>query len=200
MRGILRRPRLDVSADPLTGLPGGPSLEAEVERRMAGKLPFAFLLAGLEPFKPYNDFYGFARGDEVLEATAQLLRESLRSAEAKDAFLGSAGGGGFAAVVEPESAALVANHAAASFDRKVVSFYNPSELSRGAIETADRQGRLRRFPLLTLSIGVVTTRGRAFEHYAEVVSLAAEMKAYCRSLAPERLSRFAFDRRRGPGA
>ena len=152
-------------------------------------------MADIDNFKPYNDFYGFARGDGVLKSTAQLLMESICSAEAKDAFLGYVGGDDFVAVVGPESAALVANYAVTFFDREVVTFYDPAELSRGYIETADRQGRQKRFPLLTLSIGIVTTEGHTLDHYAKVVASATEMKTYCKSLSAEKLSRFAFDRR-----
>lgn len=194
---MLRRAQIDLSVNPLTRLPGSPSIEAEVDRRIAGKLPFAFLYADIDNFKPYNDFYGFVKGDGVLKATAQLLADSIRSADAKDAFLGHVGGDDFVVVVDLENAALVANFATTFFDRKVVTHYGPSDLSRGYIETADRQGRQQRFPLLTLSIGVVTTEHRTFDHYAQVVALATEMKAYCKSLPTEKLSRFAFDRRQG---
>jgi len=192
---LVRRTQFDLSVNPLTRLPGSPSIEAEVARRIAGKIPFAFLYADIDNFKPYNDFYGFAKGDKVLKATAQLFMDSIRAAEATDAFLGHVGGDDFVTVVESESAARVANYATTFFDRKVVSYYYPSDLSRGYIETADRQGKQKRFPLLTLSIGVVTTEHRAVRHYAELVALATEMKTYCKSLTADKISRFAFDRR-----
>lgn len=192
---MLRRTQFDLSVNPLTRLPGSPAIKDEVNRLINGKIPFAFLYADINDFKPYNDFYGFAKGDEVLKATARLLTDSILSAEANDTFLGHVGGDDFVAIVEPESAAFVANYATTYFDRKVVAFYNPSDLSRGYVEAMDRQGRSRQFPLLTLSIGIASTQNRTLDHYAKVVSIATEMKAYCKSLSAEKLSRFAFDRR-----
>jgi len=193
---VLRRNQINLCANPLTRLPGNPSIEEEVNRRIALGRPFAFLYADIDRFKPYNDVYGFARGDGVIRATADVLIESIRASEAKEAFLGHVGGDDFVIVTEPDSAPHVAQRATSGFDRKVVSFYDAGDLSRGYIESTDRQGVRRRFPLLSLSIGVVTTQRRRLEHYAKVVSIAAEMKAYCKSLERNRFSRFAFDRRK----
>ena len=195
---MLRRTQLALSFSPLTRLPGTPSIKAEVNRRIAEDVPFAFLYGDINNFKSYNDHYGFARGDEVLKTTAQLFADSIRSADAKDAFLGHVGGDDFVVVVEPESAARVANYATTFFDWKAVTFYDPADLSRGYIEVPDRQGNHARFPLLTISIGVATTKSRILDHYATVVAIATEMKAYCKSLRVDKLSRFSFDRRQYP--
>jgi diguanylate cyclase (GGDEF)-like protein len=196
---VLRRNRVDLTANPLTHLPGSPGIEAEVNRRIAAQSPFAFLYADIDNFKPYNDHYGFARGDEVIRAAAQIFVESLRGSRAKEGFLGHVGGDDFVMLTEPTFAAYAAQHAVSAFDRKAVTFYDATDMGRGYIETADRQSRSRRFPILTLSIGIVSTANRALEHYAKVVALAAEMKTYCKSLPMTGLSRFAFDRRQDPG-
>jgi len=195
---VLRRTQADLSANPLTRLPGSPAIEAEVERRIRARQPFAFLYADIDNFKPYNDHYGFARGDEVIRASADIFVESIRASEAKDGFLGHVGGDDFVFMTEPAAAPLAAQHAVSAFDRKAVTFYDAADLSRGYIETRHRQGRLQRFPVMTISIGVVSTANRGLDHYAKVVAIASEMKAYCKSLPGERLSRFAFDRRREP--
>ena len=196
---VLRRSRTDLAANPLTRLPGSPGIETEVNRRIAAKSPFAFLYADIDNFKPYNDHYGFARGDEVIRAAAQIFMESLRAAGAKEGFLGHVGGDDFVMLAEPALAAHAAQHTVSAFDRKAVTFYDATDMGRGYIETADRQGRSRRFPILTLSIGIVSTANRALEHYAKVVALATEMKSYCKSLQVAGLSRFAFDRRQDQG-
>ncbi|MBI5242753.1 MAG: response regulator [Elusimicrobia bacterium] len=195
---ILRRTQLDLSVNPLTRLPGSPSIEAEVNRRIAGQLPFAFLYADIDNFKPYNDCYGFAQGDKVIWATAHVLAESIRAGESADAFLGHVGGDDFVMVTDIAAAPHLAQRAVSLFDRKAVAFYDPADLSRGYIEAQDRQGRSRRFPLLTLSMGVATSERRRLDHYAKVVSIANEMKSFCKSQPADRFSRFAFDRRRDP--
>jgi diguanylate cyclase (GGDEF)-like protein len=50
----------------------------------------------LDHFKAYNDTYGFKKGDEVLQATADLLK---RTFEKTGIFLGHIGGDDFIAVL-----------------------------------------------------------------------------------------------------
>jgi diguanylate cyclase (GGDEF)-like protein len=195
---VLRRNRLDLTANPLTHLPGSPGIEAEVQRRIKAGSPFAFLYADIDHFKPYNDTYGFARGDDAIRATAGVLLESLRAARPQEAFLGHVGGDDFVMMTDPASAPKAAQSAASLFDQKAAAFYDAEDASRGYIEAADRQGVRRCFSLMTLSIGAVTTEHRRLFHYGRVVALAAEMKTYCRTLADRKGSRFAFDRRQDP--
>lgn len=67
---------------------------------------------------------------------------------------------------------------------------------RGCIHVPARQGPWQTFPLISLSIGIVTTEHRILDHYAKVVRIASEMKAYCKTMVQHHLSRFTFDRRR----
>ena len=60
------------------------------------------------------------------------------------------------------------------------------------MEVKDRQGSLKSFPLLTLSVGVATTLQRRFSHYGEAVAVATEMKQFAKR---EVGSSFAIDRR-----
>lgn len=71
--GILRRNQLALSANPLTHLPGSPMIEEEVNRHIQEKIPFAFFYVDISHFKSYNDAYGFARGDQVIRRTAEIL-------------------------------------------------------------------------------------------------------------------------------
>ena len=48
----------------------------------------------------------------------------------------------------------VAGRICQRFDALVPSLYDPADVERGGVEVRDRQGNLRSFPLLTISIGV----------------------------------------------
>jgi hypothetical protein len=56
----------------------------------------------------------------------------------------------------------------------------------------NRRGEVQQFPFLSISIGVATTAHRSFEHFAEAVAIATEMKVYAK-LTPG--SSWAVDRR-----
>jgi diguanylate cyclase (GGDEF)-like protein len=189
----LRRNRLTLSANPLTRLPGSPMIEDEVNRRIADRIPFAFLYIDINDFKSYNDAYGFARGDRVIRATAEILLESARSAGG--GFVGHIGGDDFIAISDPSCAPDLAQRIVSRFDAQAESFYNSCDRVIGHIQTQDRKGDWNTFPLISLSIGIATTENRTLDHYAKVVQIASEMKAYCKSSGEHKLSRFAFDRR-----
>jgi diguanylate cyclase (GGDEF)-like protein len=69
--------------DPLTGLLNRRYLEErfaeEVERAKRYQYPLSFAMMDIDAFKAYNDTYGHQAGDDVLRATAQCIRSSLRN-------------------------------------------------------------------------------------------------------------------------
>jgi hypothetical protein len=52
---------------PLTGLPGNVPLSEAIDRLLEAKLPFVVAYADLDNFKPFNDLYGYAAGDEMIQ-------------------------------------------------------------------------------------------------------------------------------------
>ena len=192
----LRRHRLALSAHPLTRLPGSPMIEEEVNHRIRAGIPFAFLYIDINHFKSYNDAYGYARGDRVILETADILLGSFHADGGGDGFVGHIGGDDFVAITGPEQAPYVAERIVSQFDQRAPSFYNSADRRHGHIRIKNRMGRWQRFPLISLSIGIVVSQQRKLDHYAKVVQLASEMKAYCKSNPRHSLSRFAFDRRK----
>ena len=72
IRGVLRRAKEMRAQSPLTGLPGNVRIEEEIEACVGDAArPFAMLYVDLDHFKAYNDHYGFMRGDQVIQSTAQ---------------------------------------------------------------------------------------------------------------------------------
>jgi diguanylate cyclase (GGDEF)-like protein len=65
--------------DQLTGLSNRREVERQLELRVARKTPFSVLLFDLNGFKPINDQYGHAAGDELLKQFASELRRFFRT-------------------------------------------------------------------------------------------------------------------------
>jgi GGDEF domain-containing protein len=162
------------AASPLTGLPGNAAIRAEVERRCAAGRPFALLYIDLDAFKPYNDRYGFLRGDDVLRMLASVLVTEAR--RHPDAFVGHVGGDDFVVLLTPESAELAARRITGAFEAAVPQFYEAHDAARGWVSGHDRLGRRCRWPLLSLSIGVARSDRRAVTNALELVDIATEMK------------------------
>jgi len=72
---MLHRSRNEASTDPLTGLGNRRALSAALERRLDDAKPAAMILAlfDLDGFKSYNDSFGHAAGDALLQRLATGL-------------------------------------------------------------------------------------------------------------------------------
>jgi len=196
VRSALRRAETQRTRNPLTGLPGNESILARLSRLLAGGAGFALLYVDLDQFKPYNDHYGFLRGDEALRAVATLLQEVRDELTDEDAFVGHIGGDDFVLMARPELAEQAAQRICDRFDDLAPTLYDEDDARAGSIEVPDRRGVPQRYGLLSLSIGIASTDGREFAHHGEVVSTATEMKRYAKSRRGSG-SNYAIDRR-GP--
>lgn len=87
--------------EPLTGLLNRRGMELEIEKNRLERLPFSVVLLDLDSFKPVNDNYGHAAGDEVLRQFAGELRAHFRPNDV----LGRWGGDEFLVAVRGDAAA-----------------------------------------------------------------------------------------------
>jgi diguanylate cyclase (GGDEF)-like protein len=192
VRGVLRRSREMRAESPLTGLPGNVKIQETIEARVEAAEEFALLYMDLDGFKAFNDHYGFMRGDKMIQAVGRLIDDIAQELGGEGAFAGHVGGDDFVLIVDPSTAALVAETIVQRFDREVRSHYDPPDLERGWLEVPNRRGETQRFPVLTASIGIASTQRRGFAHYAEVVAVATEMKSFTKGSGG---SSWAMDRR-----
>ena len=192
VKTTLRRARDMRSLSPLTGLPGNIRIQDEIQRNIDEDIPFAVLYCDLDHFKAYNDHYGFVKGDRVIQATARILQEAVEEYARAEGFVGHVGGDDFVVVLPPDVADVAAARICERFDQEIEGFYDREDLKRGYVEVEDRQGKLQRFGLIAVSIGIATTSRRKFSHYGEAVDVATEMKQYAKRQSG---SSFAVDRR-----
>ena len=178
---ILRRTLENMSANPLTGLPGNHVISRQIEAAIASGEPFAACYADLDHFKAYNDEYGFEAGDQVIKGLAEHLVAVVRE-QARSAFVGHIGGDDFFYLADIDSYETCCRELIQRFDACIPSYYTDEHRQRGYIETVNRQGEPVRFPIMTLSIGVVTTTQRAFTDAKQVSNRAAEMKKYAKGI------------------
>jgi DNA-binding response OmpR family regulator len=191
VRSTLRRNAEARAVSPLTSLPGNVRIEEEIAARVASGQPFAVAYLDLDNFKAFNDVHGFLRGDQVILLLATALRRAVIGA-ASSTFVGHVGGDDFVLVCAPDEVERLSELAVDYFDEHVTSLHDPDDVARGGLEVVDRQGVLRKFPLVSVSVGVATSERRHFEDYREVVVVATEMKGVAKG---EVGSAIAVDRR-----
>lgn len=145
---------------PLTGLPGNVQIHAELKKRLAKNESFAVLYFDLDNFKAYNDVYGFLKGDQIIEFTAEIIVEEIHVNVEEQAFVGHIGGDDFIAIIPSKNCERICQSIIAHFDAYVGKFFTDDDLEKGYIEVANRKGIIEQFPLTSLSIGVVVADSR----------------------------------------
>lgn len=172
---------LDTS--PLTRLPGGVAIENVINKRIASAGPIAFCLMDIDNFKAYNDRYGYAKGNAIIQNTAALIVEAVAANGQEGDFVGHIGGDDFVVITTPASYRDICEAVIANFDSTIADFYDSADRKRGCIDGENRQGQKVSFPLASISIAVVTNEKRDFRNHIQFGEVAAEMKEHAKSVA-----------------
>lgn len=181
-------------ASPLTRLPGGLAIEDLVKQRIDHKEPFAFCMMDLDNFKPFNDRYGYGRGNAVIKMTAAIIREVIDESGNRNDFVGHIGGDDFALIAQPEHFEEQCNKIIELFDKRIIEHYDKDDLKNGGILSVSRQGEHLSFPVMTISIAAVNSLKSEVANYIEVGEIVAELKKYAKQFSTSIL---AVDRRGG---
>lgn len=193
VRNTLKRIDRNRWANPLTGLQGNIEIQAEINQRIAKRMLFAVIYADLDNFKAYNDVYGFASGDRAIKLTADIIIDNIHNYGNQGDFVGHIGGDDFVIITTPEKAEAICKGIISDFDEKIKSLYCDEDVQRGYIVTSNRQGQIMKFPLISISLAVVTNESRELISHIQVGEIAAEIKKKAKSMPG---STYVKDRRK----
>ncbi|MEM8530620.1 MAG: response regulator [Chloroflexota bacterium] len=181
IRSHLRRLARQVTVNPLSGLLGGTFLINELQQRLDNQQTLALLHIDIDNFKVFNDVYGFSRGDRAIFMLAKIIQQIVQEYGQKEDFIGHIGGDDFALLTVPDCVDTICSAIISRFDQVVPTLYDDEDWQRGYLTGVDRFSVVRRFNLLSVSIGVSTTKHRSFECNEEMTRIAAEMKLFAKS-------------------
>jgi GGDEF domain-containing protein len=181
-----------LDASPLTRLPGNLAIEQVLKTRMDDGEKFALCYIDLDDFKAYNDKYGYAKGSDVIKMTGEVVYRTKDQHAAPGDFVGHIGGDDFVLVTSPDIVEIVCKSIISDFDRLIPDFYDDEDRDNGFIEGVDRYGVKRSFPVMSISIAVVSDVRRTFNSPVEIAKVATEIKDYVKSLPG---SNYLIDRR-----
>ena len=174
-------------ANPLTGLPGNVAIQQRTEALLDEGTPFTLAYIDLDNFKAFNDRYGYARGDLLLRAVAEILslrvgvdRERLPDLQAP--FVGHVGGDDFVVILPDLGHEALMQDILTDFSRRTPDFYDAEDRWQGGIQSHDRQGNTAFFPLASLSIAVVPCPMGAFPSAQAIAEVAAELKGQAKKM------------------
>ena len=166
-------------ANPLTFLPGNIPITLHLERLLQSPSSFVACYADLNHFKPFNDQYGYFRGDAMIKLLAETLQ---RNIDARFDFLGHVGGDDFVVLFQStdwrERCRLILAH----FNTAARSLFSAEDLDRGGIEAEDRRGHRHFFPITTLAIGAVMVEPGNPCSAEQIASASAQAKRKAKSL------------------
>lgn len=163
-------------ANPLSGLPGNEFIQREIEKRLSQKMHFDICYLDLDHFKPFNDYYGFERGDTVIKALAQILRDYIETEKDKFNFVGHIGGDDFIMILRPKISLLVCETIIQKFESGLSLLHGAEDYQKGFYISKNRRGLEQNYSLLSISIGIVSTEDINAKSYAQVASIATEVK------------------------
>ncbi|EPR39353.1 response regulator receiver modulated diguanylate cyclase [Desulfovibrio sp. X2] len=191
----LSRAMRSLDANPLSKLPGNTSIIQRIQELIDRKEDFALAYVDLDYFKSFNDKYGFSRGDEVLMMSARVIVNTIRSFGNSKTFVGHVGGDDFVFITPPDIVEDACKRIIQSFDGIVPHFYDADDRAQGFIRSTDRQGQVREFPLMAVSIAVVFNTDGRLGHYGEASAIAGALKKKAKE-NPK--SCYVLDRRDSP--
>jgi GGDEF domain-containing protein/CHASE3 domain sensor protein len=192
-RRLRKLEEMYLDASPLTRLPGGIAIENVLKKRLESGQPLAFCVLDIDNFKAFNDRYGYAHGSEVIKETARIIEGGVRLKGTSEDFIGHVGGDDFVVITTPARMRAVSTEIIDQFDRRIPEFYAPEDRARGYILGRTRQGVEMEFPIMSISVAIVTNEGRTLTNPLEASEIAAELKDYAKTLPG---SVFVVDKRR----
>ena len=187
---LLKRNKQKMDSNPLTRLPGNPSIQARIEQEINSGRKFAVLYCDLNNFKAFNDKYGFALGDRVLLSTSRILIEACNADPTS--FVGHIGGDDFIVVCALEYAEPIAKKIIAELARIAPNFYNDEDRGQGFMVSVNRKGETEKFNFISIGIGIVHNSLKTITSFAQVSNIGSELKCLAKQ---HEGSYYAIDRR-----
>lgn len=132
VQGAIRRATRESLHEPRSGLPHGPLVEDEIQRRRFQEHPFATLQFGLEGYKAYCDVYGFVAGNEVFGYAARAIQQVMSECGTPDDFIGVVDDH-FVVLTDTEKAKQIETMVRSAFDQGVKAFYSFADVERGGL-------------------------------------------------------------------
>lgn len=173
--------KLAKELNPNTSLPGNTSIVDHIYAALNEKDTLILTYADLDHFKPYNDHYGFGKGDELIQFTANVLQEAIKKVDGFK-FLGHIGGDDFVFITPKKDVEDISNYIIHAFEDHMKDFYNEDDYQRGYIIGHSRQGSIVKHPLVSISMGGVDlSYYDTNTRFEEISDVCAEVKSFAKT-------------------
>ena len=169
-------------ANPLTQLPGNVPINEHIDRMLAGDISFVAAYIDIDDFKPFNDTFGYRRGDDVILVLARLICEAV---DTRQDFVGHIGGDDFFVIFQSADWEERCWQLLCNFADAMGKILNTEEWSQGGYMMENRRGELTFQGLPRLSIGAVRIGPGECESHREVAVAASVAKKQAKKKAKQ---------------
>ena len=106
----------------------------------------------------------------------------MKELETPEDFLGHIGGDDFVILSVPGRAEELCRRIIAGFDERIGKYYTEEDRKQGFFVGKDRKGIEQTFPLISVTIAIVTDDGSRFRSPLDMAEAAAQFKEYAKTL------------------
>ena len=160
-------------ANPLTLLPGNVPINEHIERLIANGAQFVACYADLDFFKPFNDVYGYRKGDDVIQRTAAIL---VNNCDPSRDFIGHIGGDDFLLLLQSDDWETRLNAILTEFSEDILHQFEQEDINRGGYYSEDRRGEMVFHPLISLSLGAVKAEPGYYTSHYQIAAASSDAK------------------------
>lgn len=178
IRNVLELAQRHEGLASFVGLPGSATTEAQLARLLNGTEDFAFLSLDIDHFRPFNERFGYEKGDALVQMLSKLAVGLVDDQKSKVKFVGHLGGDEFVILVSPEVARPLADELVTRFDRQLRPHVPKAERERGHYEVVNRKGKRETIPLPAITVALVNHVKRRELHPRRLADVAAELRAH----------------------
>jgi DNA-binding response OmpR family regulator len=161
---------------PVTNLPTAELINDQL-RLLLTTQGWGMALLHINGFETFTQSYGSVVGEDVLKFSALLLNEVLNDLGSSEDFVGQmVVGPDFVITAAPERLKAICERLVGRFDEEIGLHYNYKHRKQGYIDVTDDSGTLRQAPLMSISIGVLTSQDGPFYDIRELSETAEETR------------------------
>ncbi len=181
IKAHIRSSREELSSHPVTGLPGAPTVESEVNARLQRGEIFTAVFVGIEHFREYREAYGISRGDRLLLSVTRLLEDALSELTADSWFMGHTSYDEYFFLCPPDSARSTCELVVERFEKEHPEYYLEQHRQLGELTYYDYRGDLIHAPFAVLAMGGICNARRFVATYAAIAEWGAQVLLKARS-------------------
>ncbi|MET3105643.1 diguanylate cyclase (GGDEF)-like protein [Oxalobacteraceae bacterium GrIS 2.11] len=167
-------------ANPLTQLPGNVLINERIDYLLSLGTRFHACYADLDFFKPYNDVYGYQKGDDIIQLCGEII---VRYCSDDGDFVGHIGGDDFIILFKGDDYEQKCRNVLSLFEQSIKRHFRNEHVKAGGYYSEDRKGNDSFHMLVSLSLGVVPIDPDRFSSRHDVAAAMASAKKEAKKIS-----------------